>query len=705
MRPGVLCRGVSPLKIIVPLPEPAGFLTLNRHTVTSPSMRESIRWRRSALIATAALLLLSGCRPSGPEALRRGDAELRAGRVAEAIRLLETAATQLPADAEVWNRLGMAYHAAGRLPEAEKAYLRALEFNRNLFDVRFNLGELRLEQGAAREAEAEFRTYLNAAPENARNSDAWRGVGLALAAQRQHVAAEVALNNSVRLNSADAEAWNALGITRSALRKPREAQDAFQQAARLDPNLASARLNLGVNAQQQLNDRRAALQHYRDFLSLQPDGPESDAVRKVVADLEVRLGLVRPEPSDGPTNTPVIATVNTSRPPAIVAAPPSNPPPAVVIRSNPPPTVANTTSAPAKPKTPVVVATAKPPVKPPITSNRPTPSIRTSTPPANIAVNPIPPTNPTPLPPSVPLEIVPVVADPPPRRADDIAVAAVPVTRLPIPLPETRPPDTVFPSPLPEPSPSAAANAAAAPVPDDALPWDPEEESRDDKTPRRSFWKRVNPVGWFKKGDDASNPAGEDVETEPKPRVTPLLSPVPSVMQPEIPRYSRLNPSVPRTGNRTAAEAEFQKGSQAHVRGDAAAALVAYQKAVALDPSHFESHHNLALAALQLDDLPLSLKAGETALALDPTSANARYNLAVALQRSRFLLDAAGELARIIEERPDDPNAHLALASLCAGDLADPERARAHYRRVLSLRPDHPQAPNIQRWMERNPGP
>jgi tetratricopeptide (TPR) repeat protein len=667
-------------------------------------MRESIRWRRSALTAVAALLLLSGCRPSGPEALRRGDAELRAGRITEAIRLLESAATHLPTDAEVWNRLGMAYHAAGRLPEAEKAYLRALEFNRNLFDVRFNLGELRLEQGAAREAEAEFRTYLNASPENARNSDAWRGVGLALAAQRQHVAAEIALHNSVQLNPADPEAWNALGISRSALRKSREAQDAFLQAARLDPNLASARLNLAVNAHQLLNDRRAALQFYRDFLSLQPDGPESDAVRKVVADLEIRLGLVRPEPRDGPTNIPVIATVTTTRPPAIVVVAPSNPPPAAVVRSNPAPpsiTATTTTSAPAKPKPPVVVATAKPAAP----ANRPAPPVRTSAPPVNVALNPRPTAIPSPLPPPVPLEIVPVVADPPPRRADDFAAPIPTVSRLPIPLPETRPPDTIFPSPLPEPSPSAAANAAAASVPDDALPWDPELESRGDITPRRGFWKRVNPVGWFRKGDETPASTEEIVEAEPKPRVTPLPPPIQTIVRPEVPRYTRLNPAAPRTGNRTAAEAEFQKGSQAHVRGEAAAALVAYQKAVALDPSHFESQHNLALAALQLGDLPLSLRAGETALTLDPSSANARFNLAVALQRSRFPLDAAEELARIIGERPDDPNAHLALASLCAGDLADPERARAHYRRVLALRPDHPQAPNIQRWMERNPGP
>jgi tetratricopeptide (TPR) repeat protein len=669
-------------------------------------MRESFRWRRSALIGVAALLLLSGCRPSGPEALRRGDAELRAGRTAEAIRFLEQAASLLPADAEVWNRLGMAYHAAGRLPEAEKAYLRALEFNRNLFDVRFNLGELRLEQGAAREAEAEFRTYLNASAENARNPDAWRGVGLALAAQRQHVAAEVAFNNAVRFNPADSAAWNAFGMTRIALRKPREAYEAFQQAVRLDPGLASAHLNLAVTAQQQLNDRRAALQHYRDFLSIQPSAPNADAVRKVVDELEVRLGIVRPEPPSTlvPTNAPTV-TSTTSPSPENFSRPPTNRP-VVAIPTNPqPPSIAVATSAPAKPKPSVAVAVAKPPGA----SNSPPANIRTSTPPATVAANPVVPPRPELKPdpyrlPSVPLEVVPVSVDPPPRRADDLADTVRPVPRPVPPLPETRPPDTIYPQPLPERTGVFAGTALSAPLPDDATPFEPEDDPPSGDEPRRGFWRRVNPVGWFRKGDAANRDVETRVESSIPSKVTPLPPPPPTIRQ-DIPRYSRINPSLPRSGNRTAAEVEFQKGSQAHARGDSAAALNAYQKAIDLDPSHFEAQHNLALAALQTGDLPLSLRSSEIALTIDPASANARYNLAVALQRSRFPLDAAQELARIIEQQPDDPNAHLALASLCAGDLADPERARAHYQRVLTLRPEHPQAANIRRWMDRNPGP
>lgn len=659
-------------------------------------------------VTAAAVLLFPGCQPSGPEALARGDRELQAGRTQEAIRLLELAASKLPADGQVWNRLGLAYHSAGRLEEAQKAYLRALEFDRNLFDVRFNLGELYLEKGLPREAEAEFRIYLNASTEHARNPDAWRGVGLALHGQRQYPNAEVALGNAVRLNPKDAEAWNALGLVRTQTRRHREAYQAFQQAAQLAPDLASARLNMAVTAHQHLNDRRTALQHYRDFLTLQPDGPESNAVRLVVQDLEVKLGLVRSEQPPTPTNSPP-PTVSTARPPAQIVLPATNPVPAVVVRTNPPPR-------------PPVVLTSPPPVRPVIVSNPPPPMVVVTSPPTRVPIsisNPPAraaiPTQPSNPPPELPFEVVRVAEDPLPRRADDTAVRQRPTGRLAVPIPETRPPDTV----LRRPEPAPVVPAPVAPEPanpdvsgtaqtgDDETSGEPNGERQ-----RRGFWRKVNPVSWgnptkwFGKGTPTA-PEVPDREAARSPiakastKVTPLPSLPPS--QPIWPRYPRLNPLSPSRGDRAAADFEYQRGALAHQKGDLPGATAAYNRAIQLDPSHFESQHNLALAALQQNDLKTSLKVGELAVALDPSSANARYNFAVALQRSRFPVDAAEELARIAAQQPDDPNSHLALANLCAGDLADPDCARLHYERVLALKPDHPQAPNIRRWLDRNP--
>lgn len=687
--------------------------------------------------ALAGLLLLPGCQPSGEQALIDGDKALQAGQTDAAITAFELAATKLPTNGEVWNRLGLAYHAAGRLQEAHKAYLRALEFNRNLFDVRFNLGELHLELGQFREAAAEYRTYLNASADNARNPDAWRGIGLALQALRQFQDAETALSNATRLDSADPEAWNALGLVRIQNRRPREAYQAFLQAAQAAPDFPPARLNLAVTAQQHFNDRRTALGHYRDFLTLQPSGPEADAVRATVQDLEVRLGLARPpQPSNTVTPSSLTATSHppesvtvahaaSNRPPAVartnppprppivltstppaVAAPPSNPPRPAVVLSNPPqPTRLVTT-----------VATAAPPtIRPSIPTN---PAVARVTPP-----RPAPQTNPPPA----PLEVVQVTPEPTPRRANDDARPTTPPTttpppstspvptRLAVPIPESRPPESTLPIPPRDPAPVAtttpppAPNPAPNPAPD-ADPGVAEDPSR----PRRGFWGKVNPVNWgnpvkwFRK-DGPALPEVPDREAAQSPaaraasKVTPL--PVLAPARPDWPRFNRVNPIAPAHGNRTAADAEYQRGALAHQKGDLRGASNAYRRAIALDPAHFESHHNLTLIALQEGDLPTSLQVGELAVALDPASPNARYNLAVALQRSRYPLDAADELARVTERQPDDPNAHLALATLYAGDLADATRARFHYQRVLDLKPDHAQAANIRRWLERHPAP
>ena len=183
--------------------------------------------------------------------------------------------------------------------------------------------------------------------------------------------------------------------------------------------------------------------------------------------------------------------------------------------------------------------------------------------------------------------------------------------------------------------------------------------------------------------------------------MTPLdVAPEP---QPTFPRYQRSVVAAPSVGNTGAAQAEFLRGTIAHGRNDTAAAVAAYRKAIDLDPAHFASHYNLSLLSLQQGNLPDALRSAESAVAIDPRSHVARYNLAVALQRSRYPVDAAEELERLTRLHPDDPNAHLALATLCAGDLADPDCARTHYERVLALKPNHPQAENIRRWLDRHP--
>jgi protein O-GlcNAc transferase len=132
-------------------------------------------------------------------------------------------------------------------------------------------------------------------------------------------------------------------------------------------------------------------------------------------------------------------------------------------------------------------------------------------------------------------------------------------------------------------------------------------------------------------------------------------------------------------------------------------AMAGYQEATRLDPSFFEAHYNLGLAAYDMRDFGLSLSAYERALSINATSADARFNFAFALQEANFPEDAARELERILAARPDEARAHFAVAKLYAEPLARVDLARAHYRKVLQLDPQHPQATAIRYWLSDHP--
>ncbi|HRI16729.1 MAG TPA: tetratricopeptide repeat protein, partial [Verrucomicrobiota bacterium] len=290
---------------------------------------------------SALLLLLAGCAPRGAEALRRGDEALSANQPAEAVPLLERAVTDLPTDALAWNHLGLAYQGTGRAEEARKAYLRALQFDRNLFDVYFNLGALEYESGRWADSERALRTYLGVEA-NRSNVTAWRMLAEAQLASNQWDVAERTLATALQLAPNDPALHHSLGLTLARKRRWREAQAQFAQVLRLAPETASARLNLAV-ATQQLGDRRGALEHYRAFLLLNPPTSESEAVSAQIQQLESALA---PQPI---VSTNVVSTRTNPLTNNVRSGPATNPTVASVTR---------TTNPPAYPATNATIGTA-----------------------------------------------------------------------------------------------------------------------------------------------------------------------------------------------------------------------------------------------------------------------------------------------------------------------------------------------------------
>lgn len=683
----------------------------------------------------ATFLALAGCAPRGLEALRRGDEALAAGRPAEAVPLLEQAVTDLPTEALAWNQLGLAYHGIGKPDEARKAYLRALEANRNLFDVQFNLGALEFESGRWTEAERALRTYLALVP-NRTNVQAWRMLGEAQLATQQIDLAERHLATAVQLAPDDPVLRNRLGWALAQKRRWRDAHAQFAQALRLEPDFPNAALNLAV-ATQQLGDRRGALEQYRAYLSRYPSEPGVEDVRRQVDQLEA---LLTPPP-------PVVRTnVVAARPPEAtnVAPATATPPPATApVARTPQPATAQ------RPATNVAVTPPAARTPPPAVTS--TPATRPVT---NAAAAPTPPparvpTQPTAVEPP-PVEVVRVEEAPPLRPARDGSVAAAPAAT---PAPAiTRPPQTAStPSattgtpaaPAPAPPASAAAAASPAPATSDAAPTGDETAEAEG---RRTFWQRVNPVSWgnplkwFRDDESGTNrppepktvaratpkesapkaapatlPLPETTATPPpasasapasaagSPAPAPAVAstpparraPPPAPLKPVVPRYPSGNLPTLTPGNRSAAESALSQPSSDRVD--------ALQRAVQLDPAWGAGWMELGRVALESGRPRVALTAGEAAVTLEPRSAPAHQLFAAALARSGYPADAAEQLERALAIAPGNAPGHLALAGLYARELGEPERARPHYERVLALEPQHPQAEAIRAWLASNP--
>jgi tetratricopeptide (TPR) repeat protein len=232
----------------------------------------------------------------------------------------------------------------------------------------------------------------------------------------------------------------------------------------------------------------------------------------------------------------------------------------------------------------------------------------------------------------------------------------------------------------------------------------------EETAPEPSRWRWANPATWFRSEGEETNappdaasvpPAVPPVVTDSPPVAPPVAAPpAPSAPAPKpARRYLYLKPTAPPPGDVASARPVLGQALQEHQAGRLEAAVRLYEQALRLDPACTEAYQNLAVARFQQDDLPAALAASETALALQPSAAQVRLNFALALERAGFPADAAAEVERALATQPDIAAGHLLLANLCARQLAEPERARQHYQKVLELEPNHPQGGAIRDWL------
>jgi Flp pilus assembly protein TadD len=92
--------------------------------------------------------------------IRLAESYFGAGKINEALGILEKAAASQPANAALRNYYGQLCFLAGRHAEAEQAFVKALELDPHLTDARNNLGALYDATGRKDEAEQQFLTVL-----------------------------------------------------------------------------------------------------------------------------------------------------------------------------------------------------------------------------------------------------------------------------------------------------------------------------------------------------------------------------------------------------------------------------------------------------------------------------------------------------------------------------------------------------------------
>ncbi|MEA2166310.1 MAG: hypothetical protein QOK37_4437 [Thermoanaerobaculia bacterium] len=129
------------------------------------------------------------------------------------------------------------------------------------------------------------------------------------------------------------------------------------------------------------------------------------------------------------------------------------------------------------------------------------------------------------------------------------------------------------------------------------------------------------------------------------------------------------------------ADAWYELGSDLEV-SDPDEARAAYEKAVALDPSHVDAHVNLGRLLHEAGEAAAAASHYRAALAADGHHAVATFNLGVALDDLGRLSEAADAYRRALDLDPENPDAHYNLAGILEreGDKAGAVRHLTRYR-------------------------
>ncbi len=140
---------------------------------------------------------------------------------------------------------------------------------------------------------------------------------------------------------------------------------------------------------------------------------------------------------------------------------------------------------------------------------------------------------------------------------------------------------------------------------------------------------------------------------------------------------------------RTAAVANFLIGNVNMTQKKFGNAEIAYQKAIALNPSHPDSYNNLGEALGELKQFPRAIDAFTKAIALDPLLLKARYNQAVTYDRMKNFRYSEFVFRNLIKSYPKYSLGYDGLA-VTLSKAGRAKEALAFHEKAIALTPDEP---------------
>jgi tetratricopeptide (TPR) repeat protein len=181
--------------------------------------------------------------------------------------------------------------------------------------------------------------------------------------------------------------------------------------------------------------------------------------------------------------------------------------------------------------------------------------------------------------------------------------------------------------------------------------------------------------------------------TKSKPRADGELLPVEAASAEGDTAASQLDEA---TDDPQSAYEWFLWGCKLDDNDDDEQAIVAYERAIALDPGLAAAHTNLGNVRYERGERSAALRCYETAVALDPDQPEALYNLANIYEEEGDLDMAIAEYKRALKVQPGFADAHFNLA-LTLEEVGGRQQAMQHWRSFLELTPE---APSTANWRD-----